>query len=281
MAELRVTNICEGFGTEITGLDPRLELDGPTRRQLQQLFDERGVLVFPQIDIDFAGQEKLCRMLIGDTSAGTNNQRNPFYVSNKEEGGFAPHGRLMFHADMMWHPQPFQVLSLYATNVEPGSPATALTSGAYAWETLPADLRARVEGLHAMHITGQVYRRGGDDLLKPDRTREESIVKPIRFTHPRTGKPILYASQQMTEKIVELPFEESESLLEALFAHLYAPTRVYEHQWRNGDLVVFDNITMQHGRGYVASDGPTRTLRKVVAPIPNVTFEAPKYKAAG
>jgi hypothetical protein len=84
-------------------------------------------------------------------------------------------------------------------------------------------------GLHAQHITGQVFRRGGDDLLKPARTREESIIKPIPFIHPRTGKPILYTSQQMTERIVELPPDESELLLEALFAHLYGSGMVYEH----------------------------------------------------
>jgi taurine dioxygenase len=43
---------------------------------------------------------------------------------------------------------------------------------------------------------------------------------------------------------------------------------------------VFDNITMQHGRGNVERNGPTRTLRKVIAPIPNIKAEAPQYAAA-
>ena len=55
---------------------------------------------------------------------------------------------------------------------------------------------------------------------------------------------------------------------------------VYEHEWREGDLLVFDNITMQHARGNVDRDGPTRTLRKVIAPIPNIKAETPRYERA-
>ena len=74
---------------------------------------------------------------------------------------------------------------------------------------------------------------------------------------------MLYVSQQMTREIVELPAEESEEVLQALFAHLYDPAVVYEHHWRTGDLVVFDNLAVQHARGNVERDnGPARTLRK-------------------
>ena len=84
----------------------------------------------------------------------------------------------------------------------------------------------------------------------------------------------------MTHNIVELPDDESEALLLKLFDHLYSPENVYEHEWEKGDLVVFDNITMQHARGNVERDGPTRTLRKVIAPIPKIKAEAPRYERA-
>jgi alpha-ketoglutarate-dependent taurine dioxygenase len=280
MAALQVRNLTEGFGAEVRGLDTGREFDDETKRTLRKLFDERSALVFPGLDIDAAYQDKLCRMLIGDDGPPTRTDRAPTLVSNKEEGANAPYGRLMFHADMMWHPQPFQVLSLYATNVQPGSATTSLASATRAWEILPADLRARIEGREAVHITGQVYSRGGDDLLRPEREREESTAKPIPYIHPRTGKPILYVSQQMTREIAGMPAEESESLLQELFDHIYAPANLYEHSWTNGDLLVFDNIALQHARSYVDPNGPTRTLRKVIAPIPKVSFSSPKYAKA-
>jgi taurine dioxygenase len=281
MARLTFKNIKEGFGAEVRGLDPQGEFDDGLCNELRRAFDERGVLLFPGIDITYAQQDKLCRMLIRDEGPGMASKKpDPLLISNKEPGGYAPHGRLMFHADMLWHPKPFDVLSLYGVKVEPGSATTSLASGVNGWATLPKNLRARVEGLEAVHMTGQVYSRGGDDLLKPEREKEQSAVKPIKYRHPRTGKTVLLVSQQMTREIVGMPPDESEELLQALFSHLYSPENVYEHHWRTGDLVVFDNIAMQHARGNVVANGPTRTLRKVIAPIPTAHAEVPKYAAA-
>jgi alpha-ketoglutarate-dependent taurine dioxygenase len=60
---------------------------------------------------------------------------------------------------------------------------------------------------------------------------------------------------------------ENEALLEELFTYLYDPKAVLEHDWRQGDLAIWDNIGTQHGRGSVALAGPERTLRKVTGPI--------------
>ena len=81
----------------------------------------------------------------------------------------------------------------------------------------------------------------------------------------------------MTREIVELPPDESEALLEELFAHLYDPAHTVQHEWRNGDLVAWDNMAIQHARSDVRTDGPTRTLRKVVAPTP-VLSETPRLQ---
>jgi taurine dioxygenase len=182
---------------------------------------------------------------------------------------------------MMWHPNPFRSLSLYAVQVEPGAASTSFASGVHAWETLPLGLRERIEGLHVLHVTGQIYERGGDDLLRPERSEERSTITPIVQRHPRTGRLVLYVSQQMTREIVGLPHDVSESLLGELFEHLYAPSNVIVHEWRTGDLVVFDNLAVQHSRGNVERDGPARTLRKVIAPAPSDLSDADRPTFAG
>jgi alpha-ketoglutarate-dependent taurine dioxygenase len=277
---VEITYIHPAFGVRIDGLDLHGEIDPAEQARLRQLFDERSVLVFGGLDIDVHAQDRFCRMLIEDDGPGMASDRAPMLISNTEPGGYAPYGRLLFHADMMWAPEPFQVLSLYGVVAEPGAATTSLTSGVHAWEVLPDELRRRVEGLHARHITGQVYSRGGDDLLRPERSADQSTVTPVVRRHPRTGRPVLYVSQQMTEQIVELEPTESEELLQELFAHLYDPAIVYEHTWQAGDLVVFDNLAMQHARGNVEVDGPVRTLRKVIAPIPTLRAERPTFAGA-
>jgi alpha-ketoglutarate-dependent taurine dioxygenase len=144
-------------------------------------------------------------------------------------------------------------------------------SSAQGWESLPADLRARVEGRFAEHGQDATYQQRSDEdgeVLTSKFEVDERVRLPIGHRHPRTGRTLLYVCQQMTHGIADLPQAESEALLEELFQHLYAPERVFEHHWRKGDLVIWDNLALQHARPNVKSEGPVRTLRKTMAPIP-------------
>jgi alpha-ketoglutarate-dependent taurine dioxygenase len=287
--ELEVRDLPAPYGVEIVGLDTHRELDDASCAILRRAFDERGLLLFRDLDLSADYQAHLASSVIGQmggTATGKEaDAADPAYVSNKEPGGNAPYGRLLFHSDMMWADTPFQVLTLFGLEIAEPAVPTAFTSAALAWDTLPADLRSRVEGLHAVHVTGQQARAadGEGELLQPIRTHAQSTTKPIGYVHPRTGRTLLYVCQMMTEKIDELPAGESEELLEALFAHLYSPALLWEHAWRNGDLVLWDNLAIQHARKDVAIDGPVRTLRKVIAPKPVLSrpAEAPKFSKIG
>jgi alpha-ketoglutarate-dependent taurine dioxygenase len=138
------------------------------------------------------------------------------------------------------------------------------------WEMLPADLKAKVDGLEARHGHDDKYpnRGGDDDVIDAVFTEAKFTICDVARRHPRTGKTTLYVSQQVTQDIVGLSPDDNEELLEELFEHLYAPDNVYAHEWRTGDLVVWDNQALQHARSKVELEGPTRTLRKVFAPAP-------------
>jgi alpha-ketoglutarate-dependent taurine dioxygenase len=277
MTDFELRSIHDGFGVEVIGLGPVDAIDAGKREVLRKAFDERGVLVIRDLDITYAEQDKLCRMVIGDNAAAPAVDRGPQLVSNKEENASAPYGRLMFHADTMWAPTPLEVISLYATDVAPGSAATLLASGLRALETLPGDLRARIEGMVALQDRDHVYSRGDHEVLRSHNETKVSTPKPLIHPHPRTGKPILYVSEQNTSGIVGMSKEESEPLLQQLFEHLYADDNVHVHEWRNGDLLLFDNFSMQHSRRHVDAHGPTRTLRKVIAPVPAVAAARPTF----
>ena len=139
----------------------------------------------------------------------------------------------------------------------------------YGWDTLPEHLRTRVEGLQARHGFDQAYpNRGGDENVIDSYYEEpHSTVTPVVHHHPRTGRTLLYVSQQATIEILGLSKEENEELLEVLFDHLYNSPGVLRHEWQQGDLVVWDNRLLQHARGTVDLEGPARTLRKVVGPM--------------
>jgi alpha-ketoglutarate-dependent taurine dioxygenase len=288
MTQLTIQEITPAFGAEIEGLDPTRKLGDDDRALLRRTFDERGLLRFRDLDLTPEYQQYLASVVIGREGpapdGATYDTSDVFFVSNKEDDGGAPFGRLLYHCDMMWSDNPFEVLTLYGLEVSEPSVPTIFTSATHAWKTLPSELKDRLDGLHALHMTGQARRAGDEEgeLLQPQRESAKSVTRPIPFAHPRTGEPILYVSQMMTRKIVELPGQDSEDLLGEVFTHLYDAAETWQQDWRVGDFVMWDNFAIQHARGEVAVDGPPRTLRKVIAPrLVAGSFEKPRYDKIG
>jgi taurine dioxygenase len=277
---LQVRDLNRAFGSEVIGLDLSRRLDDETITQLREVFDARGVLLFREVDIDRPYQYYLSEILMGheppspeEAEAGAAKQGR-FVISNKEPEAAAPFGRLLYHCDGMWSEEPFEVLSLYGVDVQQPAIPTQFASSAHAWRALPGELRKRVENLHGVHVTGPEFiherRRQAfaGELSQAVRDYSPTSTMPVARKHPRTGTTLLYVTQGMTERIAELEMDESEDLLEELFAALYHEESVYEHHWLNGDLIVWDNLAVQHGRPNVTVSGPPRTLRKIGLPTP-------------
>ena len=274
MSQLKIRDLHPAIGAEVEGLVPSIPLDDETIAELRRAFDDRGVLLFRDLDIDEDFQRYLVFTLIGEEPPADRQERlhrdGPMLISNKEEGGAAPYGRLLFHCDTMWAENPQPVISLYGVKVEQPTAPTMFVNMAEAFDRMPEDLRRRVDGLRARHgqVDGGYPNRGGDeDVIDTYYDADRTIVTPIVNTHPRTGHPLLYVSQQCTIDIEGLSKEENEELLEELFQCLYDDGSLLAHEWREHDLVVWDNVTAQHARGIVALEGPERTLRKVFGPM--------------
>jgi alpha-ketoglutarate-dependent taurine dioxygenase len=127
MTHLKVRDLSPGFGSEVIGFDPKAPLDDETREQLRNLFDTRRLLLFRDIDLSHEEQARLCTMLIRKGEAETVEAMGTreSFISNKLDDGVAPFGRLQFHGDTMWADNPYQVLSLYGTDVgQPAAPTT-------------------------------------------------------------------------------------------------------------------------------------------------------------
>jgi taurine dioxygenase len=132
---------------------------------------------------------------------------------------------------------------------------------------MPDELRQRVDGLRVVHGEGQ-HTYEGDDYASHPGELDRTHTTPIAISHPRTGKTLLYVSEQQTREVVDLSRAESDALLAELFAHLYDDDHCLVHQWCERDLVAWDNLTVQHARADVQLHGPVRTLRKAVVPPP-------------
>jgi taurine dioxygenase len=182
-----------------------------------------------------------------------------YLVSNVHEDGLLGKRELLFHNDIPYVPAPYLGASLHALEVDDGVSATRFASSFRAWERLPDDLKRRVENLNALHIKGRaIGQRTRMTDLKPG---DACAVHALIGRQEQTDRRYIFACVEMTGLIAGLPEAESEAVLQELFSHLYAPEEIYEHRWQVGDIVIWNNLAIQHARSEIS--GGRRTLQRV------------------
>jgi taurine dioxygenase len=250
------------LGVEVLGLDLRREIDPTDADELRRLLAEHQLILVRSPDLSDEDQVRFTR-LFGPVLQERPHLPRHMFVSNVVEGAAVPEGRLLFHSDLAFTPEPHPALCLYALVMPLDGCPTRFANAARAAERLAPGLRARLEGQEGVHIYDLIAKRGDrryrDHDTDPRCPRQRH---PVLLRNPRSGREVLYVSEMQTDSIVGLPPEESDALLAELFGLLYANDNVYEHEWAVGDLVMWDNLAVQHGRGEVPDDGE-RTLRRV------------------
>jgi taurine dioxygenase len=254
-----VTPLTKHIGAEIGGLDLREPVDAATAASLKRAWLDHAVLVVRGQELR---QEDLLRVTgyfgrIGRL-ARPKDERPAGYdrllddimlISNIRENGepigALPDGEMMFHHDMLHARVPHKGTCLYSVEVPPEGGNTLFANCTAAYDTMPAALRERLEGRKAFHHYnyGSVQKGDGKGTI----AFAES-VHPVFRTHEETGRKAVYVNRLMTERIVDLAKDESDRLLAAVFDHAENPDWVYEHRWRVGDLVIWDNRCSMHAR---------------------------------
>jgi taurine dioxygenase len=271
---LRHKPLSPALGEQIEGLRLDRPFDAETRDALRQLLDERSLLLIRGEEIAIEEQIRLIELL-GPVSDEFELGTYCSFLSNVD--GWLQDGRLAFHSDLTYTASPFLGLSLYATEVSGSVAPTMFASLRGGYAALPPALRERVAGLETIHISGRNQEDGSQlkirpdvELSDPDQADYAAIddyprrTWPVVLPHHRTGEPMLFVSE-MFGHIAGLPFDESEALLAEINRYLHAPENIYTHEWRQHDLLVWDNRAIQHGRPSFRGSGGVRTLRRVIA----------------
>jgi len=159
-------------------------------------------------------------------------------------------GEAMWHTDMSYNPVPPMASALYSLEIPPVGGATGFCNMYLAYETLPPDLQARARGLRCVHdaSTNSVGVRRGDYAEVTDVRQAPGARHPLVITHPVTGRDCLFLGRRRNAYLVGLEVEESERLLDALWAHCDRPELHWYQEWRVGDLILWDNRCTMHRR---------------------------------
>jgi taurine dioxygenase len=169
---------------------------------------------------------------------------------NGEPIGSLGDGEAVWHTDMSYLDMPPKASMLYALEVPPTGGNTSFCTMYGIYDALPARLKERIAGLKIKH--DGTYNSGGylREGVTPsdDPMTSPGAVHPLVCTHPVTGRRMLYLGRRRNAYLVGLELAESEALLGELWSVVNRPEFAWEHVWRVGDLVLWDNRCTMHRR---------------------------------
>ena len=259
-----IKNLGAPLGAEVGGID----LSKPVAREdveaIEGVWRDRLVVVFHEQTLTDPQLIAFSKNFGELDPPGPNPYGEPFnkehpelnVISNVVEDG-KPIGNLgdgeaVWHADMTYVAVPPKAAMLHSLEVPPPEAGgnTHFANMLAAYETLPADLKKAADGKIAVHDASTnsagMLRKGYKKV-----TDVRDVVgahHPLVRTEPTTGRKALFLGRRPNAYVLGLPVPESEALLDALWAHATQPRFAMCHEWKVGDLLMWNNLSVLHRR---------------------------------
>ncbi len=180
-------------------------------------------------------------------------------VDGRAIGGLG-YGEAVWHTDMSYNEITPSGALLYGVEVTKSGGETGFLNMYHAYETLPADLKAAIEGKTIKH---DASRNSAGDLRAgfkavTDPRAAPGAVHPAVVRHPVTGRKALFLGRRPFGYVIGMSLEDSEALLDKLWAHASQENFAWFQKWNVGDLLIWDNRCVMHKR--TAFDANERRL---------------------
>ena len=252
-----VRALTPAVGAEIVGVNLAREVSADLFASLYGAFLAHQVLLFRDQDMP-PGHQVVFARHFGEVQVHVMNQYHAsghpelYYLSNLDAGGrptglHPDEGTLAWHTDGSWSRRTGQATIIYSDEVPASGGETWFCDMYAAWESLPPERQAELAPLRAVHnLDFSRTRRHGRDLMTEEQKRDKPPVDhPVVRTHPETGRRCLFLGDH-AEYIQGMDYDAGRALIEQVNAEAIHPSRVYEHRWRERDLIVWDNRCLQH-----------------------------------
>lgn len=256
------------LGAEIRGYNIN-DLDDATFARIHELWNEHILLAFRGQSVSPEDLVRLVKRFGIPVSSSNLHQRDlperaahQLYklpaevtvVSNVKEGdksiGILGDGEIVWHSDFSFKDAPTAARMLVAREIPPGGGRTIFMNCYAAYEALSAEQKKRIKGLTIKQAnivdTAMKLRPGAS--LDDDIRKTPGPSHPIISTHPETGCNSLFLGRRHGAYVNGMSLEDSEALLNELWAHAEQPRFCYAHEWKVGDVVIWDNRCTLHKR---------------------------------
>ena len=273
---LTVTPSGQACGARIEGIDLTQDLSDHQIAELRQLWLEHKVIAFPNQALSPEDLERVAQYF-GDIG------EDPFFGhidgypnicaiqrdADEKTSIFAE----IFHTDWSFMDIPPAGTALFGITIPPHGGDTLFADQVKAHEEMPDDLRAKVEGLTAIHSAAFGYapdgaygssdqESGRSMQIKPSEKARETCAHPLVREHHETGTKALFSSAAYIQRFEDMSAEDSQALLMELYVHQTQEKFQYRHRWEKDMLVIWDNRSLLHSAtgGF---DGYDRLLHRV------------------
>ena len=262
-ATMEVRPLDAALGAEIRGVDLSKSLDGRTKDAVLAAWHAHGALLIRNQKITDPQLIEFSR-LFGELEMAPPNKSGSHWIEgypelacisnitvNGQSIGSLGNGEAIWHTDMSFMAEPPAASLLFALEIPKQGGATHLANMYRAYETLPDDLKRRVEGRIAVHdatytSAGEVRKKYAAFVGTTDPERAPGARHPLVRVHPATGRKALYLGRRSGAS--GILGETDAALWDALWAHCSDPALAWAHHWAVGDLLIWDNRCTMHYR---------------------------------
>ena len=260
---MTVTRLSDALGAEITGIDVSGPVDGAMIGAITEALLDNHVIVMRDQSLTPEQQVTFSRRF-GDLVVRVSGEfLHPEFpevlilcnrkVDGKYVGATGAYAGELWHTDLTYAERPSMGSMLHALEVADKGGDTAWANLSLAYETSPEETKRRIDGLKAIHVRdrrrnprGAITDAFDRDVDKYYSVKVTDSFHPMVRTHPVTGRKSLFVTPRFAVAIEGMDDAEAQPLLDELFAHQINPDFIYQHKWRVGDLVFWDNRCTAH-----------------------------------
>ena len=247
----QVNPLSSRFGAEVVGLDLRQPLDDATKQAVYDAFVQYHVLCFRDQHLD-QDEQVAFSLQFGQLERHTLRNRgkiNPLvHVVHNLNEAEKPSGTVKstgWHSDKSFRPEPSLATILHAVTMPPNGGDTVFASMIAGYDSLPDDEKRALDGVRVVHSWELSRENRGRVMSAEEAADAPPTSHPMVRTHPDSGRKSLFMGDHCSH-IDGMPIEEGRARIEALEAHATQEQFTYRHNWRMGDVLMWDNRCLLH-----------------------------------
>ena len=247
--------LSSALGMEVQGIDLREAQPESVIEALRKAWHEHVILLFRGQQLTHEQHVTFSRSFGAlDDHDAIPKFRHPDHpevllVTNYESGGRRLAVGRQWHSDLSTTARPAKGSLLYCSELPPVGGDTMFANMYRAFETLSPGMQSMLDGrwaLHDMAFARETRLVRTTEELAEIRRRNPPVYQPVVRVHDESGRKALYVAEMTTLRFEDMTDEESEGLLKFLYQHSVEPENVYRHQWKVGDLMMWDNRSAMH-----------------------------------